>query len=70
MPLTFSETFCYLFNLKNGDIFRGYINNQDEYFFEIKLENPNDFKVSIKLKGDIIYLAKSEIKNFYKVKEI
>lgn len=70
MFLTVSPNACYQFNFHSGyDNIQGYIIDQDENFFGIKLKDISTLKNNINLIGDIIYLSKNEIKYFFKISE-
>ena len=70
MFLTISNNACYQFNFYSGyDCIQGYIVDQDENFFKIKLKDVNALKTTFKPIDDIIYLSKNDIKYFFKVSE-
>ena len=71
MFLPTSQKDCYQFNFHSGyDYIQGYIIDQDENFFEIKLKDVTVLKSNIKPIGNIIYLSKNEIKYYFKINEI
>ena len=70
MLLTVSNDACYQFNLHTQfNNIQGYILEQDEHFFKIKIKAINIINHNIKPIDDVVCLSKSEIKNFFKISE-